>query len=245
MDAASLGSTFLSNGFIVLTVLLAIGVVWNVYLAGRGLPESAARTWLFTLAAAVAVAGWMALTWQVAASGVLADFDRRPPPMFCLFLAVVGVSTLVAFTRFGTRFVTGLPLWILVAGQAFRLPLELLMHQAAVEGVMPEQMSYTGLNFDIVTGATAIPVAWWLARGHRHGRTLAVAWNALGSVLLINIVTIAMLSTPLFGAFGPDRLNLWVAYPPYVWLPTMMVVSAMTGHLVIFRKLRATARRHL
>ena len=67
----------------------------------------------------------------------------------------------------------------------------------------------------------------------------------MGSLLLINILTIAILSTPMVAAFGDDRLNTWVAYPPYVWLPTMMVVCAITGHLVIFRKLRATARRRL
>jgi len=136
-------------------------------------------------------------------------------------------------------------LWILVVGQAFRLPLECLMHRAADEGVMPAQMSYSGWNFDIVTGITAIPVAFLLARGFRHARAIAVTWNVMGSLLLINILTIAMLSTPLVAAFGAERTNTWVAYPPYVWLPTMMVVCAITGHLVIFLKLRATARRRL
>jgi hypothetical protein len=243
MHAPELGSALLRQGFVVFTGLLALGIVWNVYLAGRGLREGRSRTWLFTACAAAGIAAWMALTWTIAASGVLAEFERRPPPMLLLFLTILSVSALVAFTRYGTRFVAGLPLWILIVGQAFRFPLELLMHQAAVEGVMPPQMTYTGWNFDIVTGITALPVAWWLARGHSHGRTVAVAWNILGMLLLVNIMTIAMLSTPLVGAFGPDRLNVWVAHPPYVWLPTMMVVCALTGHLVIFRKLAATATR--
>jgi hypothetical protein len=218
-------------------------VVWNVYLAGRGLREPPARTRTFTMWAALGIAVWMGLTWSVARTGVIADFERRPPPMLLLFVAVLTVSISIAYTRYGTRFVEGLPLWILIAGQAFRLPLELLMHRAANEGVMPPQMSYSGWNFDIVTGATAIPVAWWLARGHRHARGFAQAWNVMGTLLLVNILAIAMLSTPLVAAFGPARLNTWVAYPPYVWLPTMMVVCAITGHLVIFRKLQATARR--
>ena len=245
MESAPLGSAFLRDGFVLLTVLLAGGIVLNVYLAGRGLIESLTRTWIFTGGAALGIAAWMTLTWQLASRGILANFDRRPAPMLLLFIAVLTVSALIAFTRYGTRFVNGLPLWILIVGQAFRFPLELLMHRAAEEGVMPPQMTYTGWNFDIVTGATAIPVAWWLARGHRMGRALAVAWNAMGTLLLINILTIAMLSTPLVAAFGSNRLNVWVAYPPFVWLPTMMVVTALTGHLVIYRKLRATAMRRL
>ena len=245
MYTAPLGSEFLRNGFVLFTVLLALGVVWKVYLAGRGLREARSRTWLFTAVAAFAIALWLSLTWLVAATGVIADFERRPPPVLLVVVTVLIVSVLVAFTRYGTRFIAGLPLWILIAGQAFRFPLELLMHRAANEGVMPMQMSYSGWNFDIVTGLTAIPVAWWLARGHAHARTIATVWNIMGALLLANILIIALLSTPLVQAFGPDKLNVWVAHPPYIWLPTMMVACAITGHLVIFRKLRATATRRL
>ena len=59
------------------------------------------------------------------------------------------------------------------------------------------------------------------------------------------MLLIATLSTPLVAAFGPERLNVWIACPPYMWLPTMMVVCALTGHLVISRKLRATAMQRL
>ena len=236
-------SAFLSNGFIILTLLVAAGVVWNVYLAGRALRESHARTLTFTAWAVVGIAAWLALTWTVAATGILTQFDRRPAPMLILFLTVLTVSIVVAFTRYGTRFAAGLPLWILVIGQVFRFPLELLMHRAANEGVMPVQMSFGGWNFDVLTGVLAIPVAWLLARGYPHARAIAKAWNIMGGLLLTNILAIAMLSTPLVAAFGPDRLNTWVAYPPFVWLPTMMVVCAITGHLVIYRKLAATATR--
>jgi hypothetical protein len=245
MATAPLGSAFLYFGFILLTVLLAAGVVLNVYLAGRGLLEPRRRTVAFTGAALLGISAWMALTWAVAGSGIIADFERRPPPILLMMLAVLTISTVIAFTRFGHRFVDGLPLWILVVGQAFRLPLEWLMHRAAEEGVMPPQMSYSGWNFDIVTGISALPVALLLARGFRHARLIAIVWNILGSALLINILTIAILSTPLVAAFGAERMNTWVAYPPYIWLPTMMVVCAITGHLVIFRKLRATAKRRL
>ena len=44
---------------------------------------------------------------------------------------------------------------------------------------------------------------------------------------------------PMFHRFGMDRLNVWVADPPFVWLPTVMVLTALAGHLLMFRKLRA------
>ncbi|HYJ10688.1 MAG TPA: hypothetical protein VEX18_16815, partial [Polyangiaceae bacterium] len=127
----------------------------------------------------------------------------------------------------------------LVAAQSFRLPLELVMHQAAREGVMPVEMSFTGYNFDIVTGASALIVAWLEYKGRASDR-LVFAWNVLGSVLLTVIVTVAVLASPMIRAFGDDpaHINSWVAHFPFIWLGTVLVASAAFGHVVIFRALR-------
>ena len=57
-------------------------------------------------------------------------------------------------------------------------------------------------------------------------------------MLLVNIVMVAILSTPRFAMFGPDRLNVFVTYPPFVWLPSVLVLAALAGHLIVFRALR-------
>jgi hypothetical protein len=98
-------------------------------------------------------------------------------------------------------------------------------------------MSFSGRNFDILTGASALIVAAFVRAG-RAPRWLVVTWNVLGLALLTNIVAIAILSTPPVHYFGTARLNVWVTYPPFVWLPAVMVLAAFAGHLVIFRALR-------
>jgi hypothetical protein len=62
----------------------------------------------------------------------------------------------------------------------------------------------------------------------------------LGLALLINVVTVAIVSTPRIRYFGDDRVVTFVTYVPFVWLPAVMVLAALAGHLVIFR---ALARR--
>jgi hypothetical protein len=130
------------------------------------------------------------------------------------------------------------PVVWLVGFHAFRLPLELVMHRAASEGTMPAQMSFTGWNFDIVTGASALVVAALAAQGDAP-RWLLAAWNALGSLLLLAIVLIALASLPIVRAFGdePSQLNTWVAYFPFVWLPAGPVAAALFGHIVLWRRL--------
>jgi hypothetical protein len=178
----------------------------------------------------------MAAAWTAAASGVLRQWDRTPPPFAVLVLGILVLGTWMAFGRFGARIAGHIPLWVLVAVQAFRLPLELAMHGMYTRGIMPVHMSYSGLNFDILTGATAIPVAALVAAG-TGGRVLVTIWNLMGLALLVNVVTVAILATPRFRYFGDEHLNVWVLDPPFVWLPAVMVLAALAGHLVIFRAL--------
>jgi hypothetical protein len=232
-----MGSALVTGGFVVLPVLLGLGLVFAQDWAGRRLGDSPAtrRRWL--IGTGVGVLVWLPLTAAAAASGALRRFDVAPPPLFWLLLSVTALGILVPCSRFGTRLVRGLPLAALVGYQVFRLPLELLMHQAYAEGVMPVQMSYSGWNFDILTGIGAGLLGLALLRWDVP-RVVVHIWNVAGFALLVNIVTIAVLSTPAFGWFGRDRLNVFVLYPPFVWLPAVMVTAALMGHLLVWRKLR-------
>ena len=103
---------------------------------------------------------------------------------------------------------------------------------------MPVEMSFAGYNFDIVTGATALLLGLALYRGAVPRAVIGI-WNALGALLLLNVVTIAVSLLPWFHAFGTDHVNTWVLHFPYVWLPTVLVPAALFGHLVVLRRLRA------
>ena len=231
-------------GFVVLPLLVAAAFVLACDWADRrlGVPPSARRRRM--LSVSVGVIAWLLLTALAAASGVLRRFDAVPPPFAGFLLAVVAVGVVVPCSRLGTRLVGGLPLWLLVGFQVFRFPLELLMHRAYVEGVMPVQMSYSGQNYDILTGISAGVLGAWLRRG-RVPRGIVAAWTWLGFALLVNIVTVAVLSTPIFRWFGDERLNTFVAYPPFVWLPAVLVTTALMGHVLVWRKLAAARSTRL
>jgi hypothetical protein len=67
-------------------------------------------------------------------------------------------------------------------------------------------------------------------------------WNALGLLLLANIVTVAVLSAPSpLRVFRNAPANSWVAHAPWVWLPAVLVQAALFGHLLVFRALRSRA----
>ena len=128
--------------FIAIPVGLVAALLWLVDLASRRLDEPAAdrrRALIATTAAAVA---WMTATWIAASSGVLRQWDATPPPIALLVAGIVALSAAIAFSPYGTRLATGLPIALLIALQGFRLPLEVAMHEMYERGVMPVQMSY-------------------------------------------------------------------------------------------------------
>jgi hypothetical protein len=213
--------------------LLGAGTFWAERRLGARSRTARVRAALVTLGGAA----WAALTLLLAQSGLLARFDARPPPFLVLMIVTLLGAVLVGRSRLGRRLALGLPLWALVGFQSFRLPLELVMHRAASDGTMPVEMSFSGYNFDIVSGASALLLSIALARGLLGARAVLL-WNVLGILLLANIVLIAVAATPKFHAFGPTHLNTWVSQPPFVLLPSVLVMAALLGHVLVFRKLR-------
>jgi hypothetical protein len=230
-------SNLVSVGIPALAVLVALVFVWEVGAAARRAGKPPTRS---IAMAAVGATAWLGVTAVLASSGMLARFDARPPPIAPFMLAVVVLGLGLGVSRVGAG-LSRLPLALLVGVQSFRLPLELVMHQAAREGVMPPQMSFGGWNYDIVVGALALPVAFLVARG-RASKALVTAWNVLGFVTLSVILVVAVASTPFVHSFGnaPASLNTWVAYFPFVWLPAGPVVFAIAGHVIVLRALRST-----
>jgi hypothetical protein len=222
--------------FVVIPLGLLVALLWGTHTASRRLNEDDGTRRRAVLVTVVGAAVWMTATWRAAESGVLRLWYATPPPFALFVVAILSVTAALACTGYGRRLALGLPLWALIGIQGFRLPLELAMHALHERGIMPEQMSYSGRNFDIVTGITALIVAWLVFSG-LVGRRVVLTWNVLGLLLVLNVVTVGILSTPRFRLFGDDRVNVFITYPPFIWLPAMMVLAALAGHLIVFRAL--------
>ena len=238
-------STGVTLGFIVLAAIVVVLFVAGSFVASRRVGEGAEAAVGVAVSLLAGATAWMGLTFVFASSGALARFDLRPPTLGALFVASFCLAWAIGLSGVGDRLARGLPLAALVGAQGFRLPLELVMHRGAQDGLIPVQMSFSGFNFDIVSGATAIALALWIGWG-RAPEWVVVAWNLLGIATLAGIVTIAVASTPTFHAFGtdPGALNTFVAYVPFVWLPSVLVVGAIVGHIVVTRRLLADGESH-
>jgi hypothetical protein len=224
-------------GIAAIALALAILFVVAHRAAALKLGLSEANVHRRTARAASLVLLWLSVFGVVAWTGALARFEVRPAPLLLAMVAVVAGTLGFSFSSAGQFLASGLSFTALVGFQVFRLPLELVMHRAALAGVMPQQMTYTGWNFDIVTGITAAVLIPALARG-KAPRWLVLGWNVMGLCLVLVVMGIGLASTPMIQAFGGGAaLNTWIAWFPFVWLPAVMVAAAIAGHVLVFRRL--------
>ena len=230
------GSVFLQACFYGIAVAIVAAAALLVRRAAASSGDTGAEAASLQRRFLAGAAIWIAIVSVAALSGWLLPRDGPPLPFAIMVFAIVTLGIVISRSRVGDRLARGTPLAALVLFQSFRLPLELAMHRAHAEGLMPVQMSYSGMNFDIVTGATALVLGLTMLVT-QVPRWIVMLWNVMGTMLLVNIVGVAILSTPMFAYFGPDRLNVWVMWMPYTLLPAVMVLAAWAGHLIVFRAL--------
>jgi len=231
MHIPSAGST---AAFVVIVAAVVAMLVLATARAGRRLGESPAQVRRWALATAAGALAWLAITGAVSASGVLAA-DTLPPRALFFFTGSLLVALVFALSRPGARLAAGVPIAALVGFHAFRLPLELVLHSWYRQGTLPIQMTYEACNLDIITGAGAVVVGLWL---WRRGPSRPVVWafNLVGTALLINVATLAVLSSPLpFRYFLEDPAVLLAFHFPYGWIVPFCVAPALAGHVIVFR----------
>ena len=216
-------------------LLFAALVLVTAVLVARGLRRASVRPGpvVALLMAYLALPGYLA--W----CGALDHYDPLPAPALLLFLGLGVLTAALVFSPVGTRLTANTSLGAVVALQAFRIPVELLLHRLYVEGTIPVEMTYAGRNFDILSGVSGLLLGGWLLAGRPLSRGVVAAWNVLGVALLANIVAVAVLSTPTpFRQFTGGPPNLLPSTFPYVWLPSFLVQVALGSHLLVFRLLR-------
>lgn len=218
-----------------LFVTIVVGVVAaDTWLVGQAVDPLHRKKWLARTLAVAAL--WLGAHAAVASSGILESLSLPPPAMPYLFVTM-GCGVAVALSPVGRR-LASLPLAWLVGLQAFRVPLEIWLHALADAGHLPVSMTWSGYNFDVLTGLSAIVLAALHVRKPLP-RGVLVAWNVIGLGLLVTVVSIAVRSIPgPLRYFTEDPPVVLPFHAPFNWIASVLVWTALVGHLVVFRALR-------
>lgn len=205
--------------FLSLVALVYASIATMIFRTGGDKKRAALALWLLV----------PVVTGALAMAGVTAK-ETIPPPFLFINIVLFTGAILVARSSVGSAIIKHTPLLFLVGAQAFRLPLELLLHRLATEGALPDALTFAGYNFDIATGTLALLYVFL-----RH-RILAIAIQVVGVCCLLAILVIVILAFPVPFALISPALTLPARFP-YVWLPTVLVLGAVFLHALAIRAL--------
>ena len=175
---------------------------------------------------------WLFVIALLAFNDYFLDFPGFPPHLFVF----VGMSLLTIIGLFSIKrsrdFIGRMPITTLTHIHIIRVPVEIVLWWLFLEGMLPEQLTFQGMNHDIISGITAPFAAIFLVGLRSKSKIAAIIWNLIVLGLLFNIVIRAIAATPYF--YDPAVLakpNIAVFYFPYVYLPTFVVPAVLFSHL--------------
>ena len=189
---------------------------------------------------------WMLVVGLLGVLGFYQKLDTIPP-RFPLLLAPTFLFILLLFTsKKSKKFMDNLSLKRLTILHIVRIPVEIILYYVFLAGLVPDLMTFHGYNYDILSGITA-PIIYYLVFVKKQlGRKGLLIWNFLCLGLLINVLTIAVLSaqTP-FQKLAFEQPNIGVTYFPFVWLPAVIVPIVLFCHLVSIKQLLSSKEKQL
>ena len=181
---------------------------------------------------------WAVITLLTQNGFFLNTIKNTPPPFMPAVLATnLFAAYFALFYKPLQEFSTKRMHWA-VAIQTFRLPLELIFVWLLSLGFLPVQMTFEGLNYDVLVGLTAPLIAYFGYYKKLLPKWALIGWNFAGLALLANIVAVAMLSAPSnFQVFTNLPHNTMVFVAPYHFIPFFLVPLALFGHLFALKRL--------
>jgi hypothetical protein len=225
LDTVSLSTAFLV--YVGLIAAIVAGMLQRTFRGGGGALALA----FFAL--------WLAYAGAFSWLGLLGDPNMRPPgvallvgPVFAALILIVGVLPA------GQRLAATLPVALLIGFQVFRVGVELTITELHHQGLAPQLLTLPGGNVELLVAVSA-PIFAWIATRGAVGRRVALGWNVLGLLSLLNVAARAVLSSP-----GPLNLihaevpNVAFGSFPFGLIPGFMAPLAFATHMLTFRALR-------
>lgn len=186
---------------------------------------------------------WMALVGVLGFYGFY-QVENAVPPRFILLIGPgMLFLLLLLLTKKGRSFGDKLNLKWLTLLHIVRIPVEIVLYFMFLSGHVPDLMTFDGYNYDILSGLSAPIIYYAVFIKKWIGKKGLLLWNLVCLALLINILSIAVLSaqTPI-QKLAFDQPNIGVAFFPFVWLPAVIVPIVMFAHLTSIRQLLLSKR---
>ena len=189
---------------------------------------------------------WMVGQSVVAITGFYTNMQTIPPRFMAMLLPPVTLILIMFATRKGRNFIDLLRPDQLSLLHTVRVPVEFCLFALYSYQLVPQLMTFEGINFDILSGITAPLIAYFGYHKKVLSKPILLIWNLICLGLLVNIAFHGILSVPSpFQRFGFEQPNIGLTYFPYIFLPGLIVPTVLFAHLVCMRGLLISKQKSI
>jgi hypothetical protein len=182
---------------------------------------------------------WIGYNQLLIKTGLILSTDFPPRIPLLVFLPLLLSIVLVKKTKGLKWIIKTMPIYVPIAIQSFRVVVELLIFESYKNGVLPERVTFSGYNFDIIVGALALPAAYLVYKASNKRRSLII-WNVFG--LSILMVTVSSFVYSFYFA-SENQIDLNFIQYPLAFLPTVLLPFAIFFHVISLSQVKGIEQK--
>jgi hypothetical protein len=181
---------------------------------------------------------WLSLQGYLGYTGFYLENNAMPPKFMLAFFPTIIFMAFAFILPKGRAYMDSLDVEALHWIHVLRIPVEIVLYLLFAANTLPELLTYSGRNLDILAGLTVPLIIFYGLRKPILGNNRILLWNVIGVFLLLNIIAMVILSveTP-FQQIHQSIATTGILYFPFIWLPSFLAPLVLFSHLISIRKL--------
>ncbi len=228
----------LEFGYIALSIIMTI----VLFLIGnQAIQKSTPKAYQLRnqLILGLGLIAWHTYSYFIGGTKIIADFNF--PPKFAVLLIFPCFIFTAVFLHFNRKkkWISSISMKWLVLYQACRIFIETLFAFSVEKGILPEQVTIKGYNYDMIFGFTALFIFAGVFLFKFLPKKSLLAWNVLGLLVIASIIFLfqaSVLKPEIFGE-GAQALKAEAVRYPYVLIAGYLMPSAVFIHFLSIVKI--------
>ncbi len=184
---------------------------------------------------------WLIYMVGLSFSKILWDLSLPPRFPLLVFLPFFILTIIFYIKQKDNPVFSKLPLQWTSLYQSFRIIVETMLLYTFYRGIIPQEATFEGLNYDILIGISALFVGLVLVKNLSKYKPILVAWNILGIVMVLFvgfIIGTSVYVPEIWGATSPMTSTEFMSFP-FLLIPGFLAPSAIFIHVVSLIQIRS------
>ncbi len=221
----------LELGYIVLFIILFSAILWNLYKAYLSNNISKEESKKRLIGVAFIFGAWVLLQVSIVSTGFYENTSLPPRIVLFIILPLFIFTGVFLYRNRKNRILNSIPIHIPIFYQTFRAGIELLFYFTFQRGFLPVEVTFEGVNYDVLFGISALVAGVYALRKNASTKWL-IAWNILG-IGVVGFAAFTFITCFYFPwIWGNPEFSFEFLQFPFILLPAFFMPSAIFVHLL-------------